>query len=118
MVGYIENTVNEEWETLIHDGDVVLIWDESSLYYLNKDVKVGSYTTISTPTYTVESIQKFWKNNPESFPDVIAVSCWFGEIHLEGDYSEFYNWIENEYGAEEVIDKDYYRYFIRKSSVD
>lgn len=118
MVGYIENKVNEDWAELIHDGDVVLIWDESSLYYLNKDVKVGSYTTISTPTYTVESIKKFWKNNPDSFPNVIAVSCWFGEIHIEGDYSEFYNWIENEYGADEVIDRDYYRYFIRKSRVD
>ncbi len=112
MTGYIFDKTYEDWNRLIKDGDTVLVWDLSSGSYFNKDISVGSYTTISTPTYYVDSIEKYWSNNPDKYPDVIAVSCWFGEPKM---YDEsFTGWIETKYGADEVIDTDYYRYYIRR----
>ena len=31
------------------------------------------------------------------------------------DRDDFLGWIENEYNADEVIEEDYYRYYIRRS---
>lgn len=112
MTGYIFDKTYADWDRLIEDGDTVLVWDTSSASYFNKDVSVGSYTTISTPTYYVESVEKYWSNNPNKYPDVIAVRCWFGELKMHDE--AFISWIETEYDADEVIDTDYYRYYIRR----
>lgn len=112
MKGYILDRTKEEWDELIKDGDSVLIWDTSSLSYLNKKVKIGSYTTISTPSYDEESLMNYWNRNPDAYPNVIAVACWYGDLQIEED-SWFYQWIVNEFGASQIIDGKYYRYFIK-----
>ena len=114
MTGYINEKAKEDWENLIKDGDNVLVWDFTSLYYLNKDVNIASYTTISTPTYYVDSLKKYWSNNPDKYPDVIAVSVWFGDDYRMEDCDHFLDWIENEFDADEVVEKEYYRYYIRR----
>ena len=62
--------------------------------------------------YYMESVEKYWSNNPNKYPDVIAVRCWFGELKMHDE--PFISWIETEYDADEVIDTDYYRYYIRR----
>ncbi len=113
LKGYQIDRTTEEWEQYIIDGDCVLLWDIQSIYYLSKDVKIGSYTTISTPTYDEESVMTYWSQNPDAFPNVIIVPCWFGELRV--DQSEwFFKWIESEFGATEVIDGMYFRYYIKR----
>lgn len=112
MKGYSIDCTKEEWDIYIQDGDCVLVWDERTICYLNKDVKIGTYTTISTPTYDEESLLNYWEHNPDAYPDVIAVSCWFGEPKVS-EYEWFYKWINNEYNASQVIDGKYYRYYIK-----
>lgn len=115
MTGYINEKTQNDWDKYILDGDNVLVWDITSICYLNKDVNIASYTTISTPTYYVDSIEKYWAENPDKYPDVIAVSIWFGDNFRMDDRDDFLGWIENEYNADEVIEEDYYRYYIRRS---
>ncbi len=114
MTGYINEKAQEDWDKHIQDGDNVLVWDITSVYYFNKDVNIASYTTISTPTYYVDSLNKYWEENPDKYPDVIAVAIWFGNDYRMKDYDNFLEWIENEYRADEVIQEDYYRYYIRR----
>ena len=114
MTGYINEKAQDDWDKHIKNGDNVLVWDITSVYYFNKDVNIASYTTISTPTYYVDSLAKYWKENPDKYPDVIAVAIWFGNDYRMKDYDHFLDWIENEYKADEVIQEDYYRYYIRR----
>ncbi len=114
MTGYINEKTQDDWDRYIQDGDNVLVWDITSTYYFNKKVNIASYTTISTPTYYVDSLKKYWEENPEKYPDVIAVAVWFGSDYRMKDYDNFLEWIENEYDADEVIEEDYYRYYIRR----
>ena len=114
MTGYINEKAQDDWDKHIQDGDNVLVWDITSVYYFNKDVNIASYTTISTPTYYVDSLNKYWEENPDKYPDVIAVAIWFGNDYRMKDYDNFLEWIENEYRADEVIQEDYYRYYIRR----
>ena len=114
MTGYINEKTQDDWDKHIVDGDEVLVWDITSIYYLNKDVDIASYTTISTPTYYVDSLKKYWEKNPDKYPDVIAVAIWFGEDYRITDYDNFLEWIENVFDADEVIQEDYYRYYIRR----
>lgn len=114
MTGYINEKAQEDWDKYIKEGDSVLVWDVTSVCYFNKDIDIASYTTISTPTYYVDSLEQYWEENPEKYPDVIAVAVWFGSDYRMKDYDHFLDWIENEYGADKVIEEDYYRYYIRR----
>ena len=112
MTGYIYDYSSNT--DCIKDGDTVLIWDLSTSGYFIKDVNIGSFTTISTPTYYMDSLQKYWDRNPDKYPDVIAVAVWFGDNYRVQDYDHFLDWIENEYKADEVVEENYYRYYIRR----
>ena len=113
MVGYTYDSQFGDWIDLIKDGDTVLIWSESTTAYYNRDVSIGSFTTISTPYYYKDYILKYWEENPDKVPDVIAVNGWFGGLRVR-DPDGFIDWIENEYKPDEVIIRDYYRYYIRR----
>lgn len=114
MTGCINESAIDDWNQYIEDGDSVLVWDVTSLYYMNKDVNIASYTTISTPTYYVDSLKAYWSENPDKYPDVIAVADWFGNDFRMTDYDHFLDWIENEFGADVVCQSNYYRYYIRR----
>ena len=111
MNSYIARCTGEEMEQLVPDGTSLLVVDNSSIPYMYRDVTVSSYTTICYPSYN-EVLLKYWDNHPEKYPDVIAVTCWYGELKWDPD-SWIMKWIENDYNAEKVIEGKYYRYYFR-----
>lgn len=111
MQSYMQESLYEEMQRYVEPGDQMLILDMGTISYLFQDVEVASYTTICDPRYN-EVLLKYWELNPEKYPDVIAVQCWYGELRWDPD-SWIMQWIENEFEATEVIDGKYFRYYIR-----
>ena len=71
-------------------------------------------STICTPTYD-EKLLKYWEQNPQKYPNVVVVSCWFGELKVAED-SWIMQWLETEFRADTVIDGQYYRYYLKNES--
>ncbi len=109
MNSFISRSTYEEFEELIPENASLLIVDESSIAYMYKDVEVSSYSTICDSDYN-ELLLEYWESHPEKYPDVIAVSCWYGELHWDPN-SWICKWIENEYKSETIVDGKYYRYY-------
>ena len=105
-----------EWDEYIQEGDSVWIMGHpvDTLGYLYKDVEVGAPTVMSTPTYT-EELLYYYELNPEKYPDVIAMESSFGELSWELLRNDWLmQWVEQEYQADEVIDGNYWRYYIKR----
>lgn len=113
MQGYMQECNYEEFRTYIEPGENLLALDSNTLCYMYQDVNIASSTTICTPSFD-ENLLDYWERNPEKYPDVIAVQCWYGELKWDQD-SWIMHWIENEFGATQVIDGSYFRYYIRRS---
>ena len=111
MTSYITSCSYEEILGLVPEGSALLIVDNSSLGYMYEDVTVSSYTTICDAAYN-DILLEYWDRHPEKYPDIIAVSCWYGQLHWDSN-SWIMKWIENEYRASQIIDGKYYRYYIR-----
>ncbi len=112
MGAYIRNTEKEFWEQYIEPGDNVLIVAEnqiSSIQYLYEDVNISVDSTISTPTIS-EKLLEYWERNPDKFPDVVVVDCWFGDMKIKED-SWIMWWLENEFGNQNYVDGKYQRYY-------
>ena len=101
----------EDWEQHVMPGDNLLIVGPqlNSMSYMYKDVTISAPSVISTPTYD-EMLLKYWEENPDKFPDVIAVSCWYGELHI-GEDSWIYQWIQDEFQPSAYIDGRYWRFY-------
>ena len=112
MQGYMQESIYEEMQQYVQPGDNLLVIDSHTLCYLYQDVNVASSITICTPTFD-ENLLDYWERNPDKYPDVIAVRCWFGELMWEDD-GWLMNWIDEEYQAEQVIDGKYLRYYIKR----
>ena len=112
MQGYMAECSREEFRTYIEPGESLLALDTNTICYMYQDVNIGSCTTICTPTYD-ETLLDYWERNPDKYPDVIAVMCWYGELQWDQD-SWIMHWIEEEFGATQVIDGKYFRYYIRR----
>lgn len=112
MQGYMQECTQEEFKTYIRPGDNLMVLDSNTLCYLYQDVHIASSTTICTPTFD-ENLLDYWERNPGKYPDVIAVRCWYGELKWDAD-SWIMHWIEEDFGAAQVIDGKYYRYYIRE----
>lgn len=112
MQGYMQECNYEEFRTYIEPGENLLALDSNTLCYMYQDVNIASSTTICTPSFD-ENLLVYWERNPEKYPDVIAVQCWYGELKWDQD-SWIMHWIENEFGATQVIDGSYFRYYIRR----
>lgn len=112
MQGYMQECSYEEFRTYIEPGGNLLVLDSNTLCYMYQDVNIASSTTICTPSYD-ENLLDYWERNPEKYPDVIAVQCWYGELKWDQD-SWIMQWIENEFGAAQVIDGSYFRYYIKR----
>lgn len=112
MQGYMQECNYEEFRTYIQPGENLLALDSNTLCYMYQDVNIASSTTICTPSFD-ENLLDYWERNPEKYPDVIAVQCWYGELKWDQD-SWIMHWIENEFGATQVIDGSYFRYYIRR----
>lgn len=117
MGPYIINVTMEEWEQYVEDGDKVLLVGNtavSTIGYLYKDTEISVDSTICTPTYD-EKLLKYWEQNPQKYPNVVVVSCWFGELKVAED-SWIMQWLETEFRADTVIDGQYYRYYLKNES--
>ncbi len=111
---YILNSTEEEWKQFVRPGDRVLLVGEptvSTLAYLYEDVQVSAPSTICTPTYN-EQMLEYWKENPEKYPNVVVVDCWYGELRVPED-SWIMQWIQQEYKPSTYVDGKYRRYYYR-----
>lgn len=112
MGAYEEACDIEDWDMYIMPGDNLLIVASDVLYavpYMYKDVSISTHSTICTPTYD-EMLLKYWEENPEKYPNVIAVSCWYGELHIKED-SWIYQWIQEEFQPSTYSDGRYWRFY-------
>lgn len=101
-----------EMQEYVSPGDNVFLLENDATGYLFQDVNIASYTTISDPRYN-DILLKYWELNPEKYPDVMIIPCWYGDIHWN-DAEWIIQWTENEYGATQIIDGTYFRYYIKK----
>lgn len=111
LQSYMQESTYEEMHQYVETGEKMLILDMGTISYLFQDVEVASYTTICDPRYN-DVLLKYWEQNPEKYPDVIAVTCWYGELCWDPE-SWIMDWIENSFEATQVIDGKYFRYYIR-----
>lgn len=117
MGPYIINSSMEEWEQYIEPGDKILLVGEeavSTIGYLYGDTEICADSTICTPTYD-EKLLRYWERNPEKYPNVVIVDCWYGELNVSED-SWIMQWIENEFQPDETVDGKYWRYYIKKNT--
>ncbi len=104
-----------EWKDYVQEGDTIWILAEpvNTLSYLYEDVEVGAPSVMSTPTYS-EVLEYYWELNPDKYPTVVIVASGFGELAWEMQTNQWVmNWLE-EYEADEVIDGNYWRYYIKR----
>ena len=100
-----------EMQEYMKPGDKLFLVENDTTGYLFQDVEVASYTTISDPRYN-DILLTYWELNPEKYPDVIAIPCWYGELRWYPE-SWITQWIEHSFDASQIIDGTYYRYYIR-----
>ncbi len=111
MTSFISQSTKAEFDEYVPDESSLFIIDDSPIAYMYKDVTISSYTTICSAVYN-EVLFDYWDAHPEKYPDVVAVSCWYGTLHWDPD-SWIVHWVENEFPASRIIDGKYYRYYIR-----
>lgn len=119
MGPYIVNTSMEEWKEYIESDDRVLIVGAgtgstgvvSTLGYLYESTEISIDSTISTPTYN-EKLARYWEKNPQKYPNVVVVDCWYGELHID-ENSWIMRWLEEDFQADRVIDGKYWRYYLK-----
>lgn len=113
MSAYIRNSAYQEFRMYVRPGDKLFIASEGTLDYLDvENVDICASSTISTPTYD-EHLLNYWESNPEKYPTVVAVDCWYGDTRYPED-TWLGNWLENEFCADEVADGQYYRFYIKR----
>jgi hypothetical protein len=114
MGGYIKNTSEQEWSQYVHEGESILLVEEPVLGtsdYLRGNTRVAVPSTICTPTYS-ENLLKYWEIYPDKYPDVIAVSCWYGDLQVAIE-TWIMNWIETKYQPSTYADGTFWRFYRR-----
>lgn len=104
-----------EWKQYVKAGNTIWLLGEpvDTLGYLYEDVEVGAPTVMSTPTYN-SNLLYYWELNPDKYPDVVILSSSFGELSWDLLKNEWLlEWLETEYCADQVIDGNYWRYYIK-----
>ena len=113
---YVINATMEEWKQYIGQGDRILLVGSSSgvstLGYLYEDTEVCVDSTICTPTYN-EKLKSYWEKNPQKYPNVVVVDCWYGNLRIAED-SWIMQWLESEFQADVVVDGKYWRYYLKE----
>lgn len=113
MGAYIQNETIKEWEEYVPDGSNIYVVGDivDTLPYLYSDTNISAPSLVPTPGYN-DMIAEYWELNPDKYPDMIIVSCWYGSLHISED-SWIMEWIENEYHPSYYIDGKYYRYYYK-----
>ncbi len=112
MNAYRNNCNIEDWAKNVNENDSILIVGQNSinaLGYLIGDTVISAHSTMCGPTYN-ETMLEYWANNPDKYPDVIAVECWYGELKVNED-SWIMQWIQSEYQPNTYEDGYYYRFY-------
>lgn len=68
--GFSYNTAVELLSEYGEPGDVLLVAGSHSLWYMLGDYKIGTYSTISTPTFD-KRLLEYYELNPDRKPDLI-----------------------------------------------
>lgn len=89
MCAYIYNCDYEDWQSMIRDGDRVLIMVDQvmnlgTIQYLFKDVEISHYSIVN-PTAYDERLPAYWEKFPEKAPNVIIVDDWYGQLMTDPD---------------------------------
>ena len=121
MGAYIYNQDYEDWQTLLQDGDRVLIMVDQvmslgTIQYLFKDVEISHFSIVN-PTAYDERLLEYWELYPEKSPNVIIVDCWYGDLMAEPD-SWMMRYIEEDFGYTQAEDGSYIRIYRRDNSAD
>lgn len=110
MSAYMTKCNEEDWIQYVNPGENVLVV-ASGLYdplvYCFNSSSVSHYSTIDTPTYD-ETLLGYWDTYPDKYPDVIAVECWYGDMHVEED-SWIMQWVYS--NSDCVGDGRYFRFY-------
>ncbi len=110
MSAYMTKCNEEDWMQFISPGENVLVVG-TDLYdpivYCFNSSSVSHYSTIDTPTYD-ETLLGYWDTYPDKYPDVIAVECWYGDMHVEED-SWIMQWVYS--NSDCVGDGRYFRFY-------
>lgn len=109
---YVADASYWEWQNFIRDGDKVLVISYPTLtatVYLYKEMEICTDSTISTPTYS-ERMLKYWEENPEKYPNVVAVKYYDGSV-LAGEYNRVLQWLEEDFPAKRVENGTFWRFY-------
>ncbi len=68
--GYDYNTAAELLSEYASEGDTILVAGSHSLWYMLGDYKIGTYSTISTPTFD-ERLFEYYELYPDRRPDLV-----------------------------------------------
>ncbi len=110
MTSYRYNQNSEIWAEAIPEGSNLLYVGPNQCFIMLGNNKIASHNTISTPTYD-ENMLAYWEMNPDRYPDVVAIESCYGDVGhaAEGDF--FWQWLENEFCATEIIEYPYIKVY-------
>ncbi len=112
MGAYMYNCSYEDSIQYIQNSEKVLYVTEdkvSTIGYLFDDAQVSAYSTICTANFD-EVLLEYWERNPHKQPDVIAMSCWYGDMHVSED-NVLFDWMEEDGRSYTYQDGRYWRYY-------
>ena len=114
MCAYIYNCDYEDWQSMIRDGDRVLIMVDQvmnlgTIQYLFKDVEISHYSIVN-PTAYDERLLAYWEKFPEKQPNVIIVDDWYGQLMTDPD-GWLMRYAEGEFGYTSMEEGRYIRIY-------
>ncbi len=112
MTAYRYNSNQDIWAEAVPKGSTVMYVGMSQFSYMHGGCVVAVPSTISTPTYD-EAMLAYWEMNPDRYPDVVVVESCYGDIGALAEDAFLMEWLEEEFGAAEIIDYPYMRVYRR-----
>jgi len=114
MCAYIYNCDYEDWQSMVRDGDRVLIMVDQvmnlgTIQYLFRDVEICHYSIVN-PTAYDERLLAYWEKFPEKKPNVIIVDDWYGQLMTDPD-GWLMRYAEGEFGYTSVEQGRYIRIY-------
>ena len=113
MGAYMQNETMKEWKEYVPEDSNIYIVGEplDTIPYLYSDTGISAPSLVPTPGYN-EMIAEYWELNPDKYPDMVIVSCWYGDLHIS-ENSWIMQWIDEEFQPTYYVDGKYYRYYYR-----
>lgn len=115
MGAYMQNESVKEWEQYVPNGSSIYLVGSSvnALGYLYSDTTIAAPSVMSTPWYN-DCIPKYWTLNPDRYPDIVIVSCWYGELDPLLDKNTWiFKWIDEDFKPSHYVDGKYWRYYFK-----